>query len=248
MIKGLRRESAERLLERRRELLGSGRAFASFPDFVRQLPLPKRDIEALAEAGAFEPLLEERRQVLWAARAPRQLGLFRDIETREPAVDLPKLEAVEVLALDYERVRLSIADHPLRHLRSQLERASVITTEKLARCTAGEHVSVAGLVLARQRPGTASGVVFVTLEDETGVANLIFYSRVFDAYRHAAQHSSLLLVRGKVERQDPKPGSVDLSDPRQKSGVASIVHLIVESAARLNLPGPDLNHTSRDFR
>ncbi|HKO91183.1 MAG TPA: error-prone DNA polymerase [Polyangiaceae bacterium] len=248
MIKGLRRESAERLLERRRELLGSGRAFASFPDFVRQLPLPKRDIEALAEAGAFEPLLEERRQVLWAARAPRQLGLFRDIETQEPAVHLPKLQAVEVLALDYERVRLSIADHPLRHLRSQLDRASVITTERLTRCAAGEHVAVAGLVLARQRPGTASGVVFVTLEDETGIANLIFYSRVFDAYRHAAQHSSLLLVRGKVERQDPKPGSIDLSDPRQKSGVASIVHLIVESAARLNLPGPELNHTSRDFR
>jgi len=248
MIKGLRRESAEQLLERRRELLESGRAFASFPDFVRQLPLPKRDIEALAEAGAFEPLLEERRQVLWAARAPRQLGLFRDVETREPAVDLPKLQAVEVLALDYERVRLSLADHPLRHLRSQLERASVITAERLARCAAGEHVSVAGLVLARQRPGTASGVVFVTLEDETGVANLIFYSRVFDAYRHAAQHSSLLLVRGKVERQDPKPGSIDLNDPRQKSGVASIVHLIVESAARLNLPGPELNHTSRDFR
>jgi len=248
MIKGLRRESAERLLERRRELLESGRTFASFPDFVRQLPLPKRDIEALAEAGAFEPLLEERRQVLWAARAPRQLGLFRDVETHEPSVDLPQLQAVEVLALDYERVRLSIADHPLRHLRSQLDRASVITTEKLARCAAGQHVSVAGLVLARQRPGTASGVVFVTLEDETGVANLIFYSRVFDAYRHAAQHSSLLLVRGKVERQDPKPGSVDLSDPRQKSGVASIVHLIVESAARLNLPGPELNHSSRDFR
>jgi len=248
MIKGLRQESAEQLLARRRELREGGRAFVSFPDFVRQLPLPKRDIEALAEAGAFEPLLEERRQVLWAARAPRQLGLFRDVETREPIVDLPKLEAVEVLALDYERVRLSIADHPLRHLRSQLERASVITAEQLARCAAGVHVSVAGLVLARQRPGTASGVVFVTLEDETGVANLIFYSRIFDAYRHAAQHSSLLLVRGKVERQDPKPGAVDLSDPRQKSGVAPIVHLIVESAARLELPGPELNHTSRDFR
>ena len=68
------------------------------------------------------------------------------------------------------------------------------------------------------------------------------------AYRRAAQHSSLLLVRGKVERQDPKPGSVDLSDPRQKNGVASIIHLIVESAARLSLPGRRLSHTSRDFR
>ncbi|MEO8185294.1 MAG: hypothetical protein ABI895_41330, partial [Deltaproteobacteria bacterium] len=73
-------------------------------------------------------------------------------------------------------------------------------------------------------------------------------SRVFEAYRSAAQHSSLLLVQGKVERQDPKPGSVDPSDPRQKNGVASIIHLIVESASRLQLPGRRLSHSSRDFR
>jgi error-prone DNA polymerase len=109
-------------------------------------------------------------------------------------------------------------------------------------------------------------VVFVTLEDETGVANLIFYTRVFEAYRHVAQHSQLLLVRGKVERQDPKPGSVNRNDPLEKNGVASIVHVIVESVARLELvnpPGPltsstspdtgqelgvRLKHHSRDFR
>jgi DNA polymerase III alpha subunit len=118
---------------------------------------------------------------------------------------------------------------------------------QLAQCSTGERVAVAGLVLARQRPGTASGVVFVTLEDETGIANLVFYARVFEAYRRAAQHSSLLLVSGKVERQDPKPGSVDASDPRQKNGVASIIHLIVESAQRLSLPGRELRHSSRDF-
>jgi DNA polymerase III alpha subunit len=91
-------------------------------------------------------------------------------------------------------------------------------------------------------------VIFVTLEDEMGIANLIFYSRVFEKYRFAAQHSPLLLVRGKVERQDPAPGSVDLSDPRQANGVAPIVHLIVEFAERLELPGPSMSHTSRDFR
>jgi error-prone DNA polymerase len=247
MIKGLRQETGERLLSLRQELFADGRTFDSFQDLIRQLPLPKKDLDALAEAGAFEPLLRERRQVLWAARAPRQLGLFRGVQIREPSVQLPRLEKIEVLALDYERVRLSLEDHPMRHLRAQLQR-TVLTTAALAQCSTGERVAVAGLVLARQRPGTASGVVFVTLEDETGVANLVFYNRVFEAYRSAAQHSSLLLVRGKVERQDPKPGSVDVSDPRQKNGVASIIHLIVESAARLSLPGRRLNHTSRDFR
>jgi error-prone DNA polymerase len=248
MIKGLSQDAGERLVTRRQELCANGQAFASFHDLERQLQLPKKDMDALAEAGAFEPLLQERRQVLWAARAPRQLGLFRAVETSEPAVELPRLEEIELLALDYERVRLSLTDHPLRHLRAKLQRDAVLTMAELAQRSTGERVAVAGLVTARQRPGTASGVVFVTLEDETGIANLVFYHRVFEAYRRAAQHSPLLLVRGKVERQDPKPGSVNRSDPREKNGVASIIHLIVESASRLNLPGRRLNHSSRDFR
>jgi error-prone DNA polymerase len=249
MIKGLSQETSQRLLSLRRELLASGQTFTNFRDLNRQLQLPKKDVDALAEAGAFEPLLRERRQVLWAAREPRQLGLFQSVSTSEPTVELPHMEKLEVLELDYERVRLSLEDHPLRHLRAQLKRKAVITSAELAQCSTGERVAVAGLVLARQRPGTASGVVFVTLEDETGTANLVFYSRVFDEYRQAAQHSSLLLVRGKVERQDPKPGSVNLNDPRQRNGVASILHLIVESAARLSLPKHRrLSHTSRDFR
>jgi error-prone DNA polymerase len=248
MIKGLTQKSAEQLLERRRVLRESGRCFVDFDDFARQVPLPKLDVEALAEAGAFAELETERRQVLWSARAPRQLGLFQSIRVSEPKPLLPPLESIEVLALDYERVRLSIDDHPLRHLRAALRRRSVLSTEELARCAAGQKVSVAGLVTARQRPGTASGVVFVTLEDEVGIANLIFYSSVFEAYRSVAQHSPLLLASGKVERHDPAPGSLDPTDPRQAHGVASIIHLLVESAERLELPGPGLNHSSRDFR
>jgi error-prone DNA polymerase len=248
MIKGLAHASAERLLEQRRALRLKGERFQDLADLMRQVPLPKGDIEALAEAGAFHLLEAERRQALWSARAPRQMGLFQDVRIPEPRVELPPLQAIEVLALDYGRLRLSIADHPLCHLRSELQQRSVITTQELARGATGERVAVAGLVTARQRPGTASGVVFVTLEDETGVANLIFYSRIFEAYRSAAQHSPLMLVRGKIERHDPKPGSIASHDPGQANGVAAIVHLLVESAERLELPGPHLNHTSRDFR
>jgi error-prone DNA polymerase len=248
MVKGLSRKGAQLLLERRHTLRERGKTFVDFADLARQVSLPKLDMEALAEAGAFAALEPQRRQVLWSARAPRQLGLFQDVSVLEPRVELPPLHAVEVLALDYERVRLSIDDHPLRHLRAGLRRRSVLDTEELAQSPAGRRVQVAGLVTARQRPGTASGVVFITLEDELGVANLIFYSSVYETYRSAAQHSPLLLVTGKVERHDPKPGSVDPSDPRQAQGVAAIVHLLVESAERLTLPGPRLRHSSRDFR
>jgi error-prone DNA polymerase len=247
MVKGLSAQGAELLVERRRVLNERGQRFVEFAELVRQVPLSKTDIDALAEAGAFSALEAERRQVLWSARAPRQLGLFQDVCVSEPRVELPALKPIEVMALDYDRVRLSIHDHPLRHLREALQRRAVLSTAELAVRPAGQRVKVAGLVTARQRPGTASGVVFVTMEDETGVANLIFYSSVFEAYRFAAQHSPLLLVTGKVERHDPKPGSVDLKDPKQAQGVASIVHVLVESAERLDLPGPRASYPSRDF-
>jgi error-prone DNA polymerase len=234
-------------VQSRRALEESGRRFVDFADLVRRTSLSKLDIEVLAEAGAFAALEPERRQVLWSARAPEQLGLFREVAAPEPRVQLPPLSSIEVLALDYARVRLSIDDHPLRHLRADLQRWRVITAAELASSPAGRRVRVAGLVTARQRPGTASGVVFVTMEDETGIANLIFYSSVFEAYRSVAQHAPLLLVTGKVERHDPHPGSVDTSNPREARGVAPIVHLLVESAERLKLPGPKLAHSSRDF-
>lgn len=248
MIKGLGKASAERLIHQRNLLRETGMRFESFSDLARQVRLPKGDMEALAEAGAFKVLEAERRQALWSARAPRQMGLFHDVNLSEPRAELPRLKPLEVLALDYGRVRLSIDDHPLRYLRSELQRRGALTTDELASCQTGRRAMVAGLVTARQRPGTASGVVFVTLEDETGVANLVFFSRVFDKYRAAAQHSPLLLVSGKVERQDPPRGSVDLNDPRQARGVAPIIHLIVELAEQLDMPGPSLSHKSRDFR
>jgi error-prone DNA polymerase len=247
MVKGLGAQGAEQLVERRRVLQERGQRFLDFADLVRQVHLSKTDVEALAEAGAFAALESERRQVLWSARAPRQLGLFQDARVSEPRVELPALKPIEVLALDYDRVRLSIHDHPLHHLREVLRRRAVLTTAELAARPAGQKVKVAGLVTARQRPGTASGVVFVTMEDETGVANLIFFSSVFEAYRSIAQHSPLLLVTGKVERHDPKPGSVDLGDPKQARGVAAIVHLLVESAEHLEMPGPRTAYPSRDF-
>jgi error-prone DNA polymerase len=101
--------------------------------------------------------------------------------------------------LDYERTGLSVTDHPMRLVRSKLPPGTKSSNELLA-IAHGRRVRTAGLVICRQRPGTASGVVFITMEDETGFINLILYARVFDAFRHVATTSSLLMAHGKIER------------------------------------------------
>jgi error-prone DNA polymerase len=129
----------------------------------------------------------------------------------------------------------------MRHLRKRLARRRVSTMEALQSTPQGGRVTVAGLVLSRQRPGTASGVVFITLEDETGIGNLILYSGVFEKFEHVARHATLLLARGKVERQvtPPRPGEVGAATP--------VVHLVVRHVERLDVPGQDIESVSRDF-
>jgi error-prone DNA polymerase len=137
--------------------------------------------------------------------------------------------------LDYGRKGLSVEDHPLRHLRPALSRRHVLSAAELSDTQQGQRVSVAGLVICRQQPGTASGVVFVTLEDETGFANLILYRHVYEKLFHTARNATLLLATGKIERQ---------TDGRSQTPV---VHVIAESLERLDIPGRALPSLSRDF-
>jgi error-prone DNA polymerase len=215
------------------------RAFSSLDDVVRRAKLRKVEVEALAEAGAFEALLGGRRHALWKARAPRTEGLFAELDVAEPHVELPPLHAKEQLLLDYARVGLSVNDHPLKHLRAGLERKRVVTAAELQDLPQGTIVSVAGLVLTRQRPGTASGVVFITLEDETGTMNLVLYSGIFDSFYLVARHAALMLARGKVERQvtQPRPGEVGVATP--------VIHVLVEHLERLDVGR--VENRSRDF-
>jgi error-prone DNA polymerase len=223
------------------EAARSERTFSSLDDLVRRAKLKKNEIEALAEAGALEDLVHGRRQALWKARAPRIKGLFESLDVSEPEVALPPLPRAQQLLLDYGRKGLSVDDHPMKHLRARLSRRRVITAAELYTRSKGEKVTVAGLVLTRQRPGTASGVVFITLEDETGVCNLILYSGTFDRYYLAGRHASLLLAKGKVEREVTavRPGEVGEATP--------VVHLLVEHLERLDIPGRDIESMSRDF-
>jgi error-prone DNA polymerase len=238
LVKGLSEAAGQRIVEARSE-----RQFDDLEDVRRRVRLPKDELDALAEAGAFESLVRGRRQALWSARAPRVTGLFENARFDERKVTLPELSEVGELVLDYRRKGLSVDDHPLRHLRTSLDARSVTTAAKLRHTEHGELVNVAGVVLCRQQPGTASGIVFITLEDETGVLNLILFRKIFEQYRLPARHSSILFAHGVVERQTRVPGSNEGAGAEGEP----VIHVVARSLERLNAPTLELPNMSRDF-
>jgi error-prone DNA polymerase len=203
-VRGLGEETGRRIESARAQA-----PFASVEDLAERAALKKNELEALAEAGALELLVAERREAIWKVRVPRgpgrlasdvQTTLFAGMDLREPPAGLPGLTRVEELALDYERTGLSVKDHPMRIARPRLP-SRIKSAVGLAALSQGTRASAAGLVICRQRPMTASGVVFITMEDETGFLNLILYAHVFERFHHVATTSSLLLAHGAVERE-----------------------------------------------
>ncbi|MEO8901619.1 MAG: error-prone DNA polymerase [Polyangiaceae bacterium] len=240
-VKGLSEKCARRIEQARAQ-----RPFSSLDDAVRRAVLRDDEFERLAEAGAFETLLPGRRQALWRARAPRVSGLFEGKFLTEPEVRLPELQASEALLLDYQHKNLSVGDHPMRHVRKTLvNRGVVLGSGELRERKKGELVSVAGVVICRQQPGTASGVVFITLEDEAGFMNLILWRTVYEQFRLPARHASVLLAHGEVERQVRADGS-NVHEAGSAAD-AAVIHLIVRSLERLDVPGRDIHATSHDF-
>jgi error-prone DNA polymerase len=185
---------------RRVELAREASPYASVEDLAARAGLGKDELEMLAEAGAIEPLTAGRREAIWKVHAPRGDGLFAGIDLGDPAPRLLPLTRAEQLTLDYARTGLSISDHPMRLAREHLS-SRVKSAREIAEQKARAKVSSAGLVICRQRPGTANGVVFITMEDETGFVNLILYSRIFEEFRHVATTSTLLLAHGLIERE-----------------------------------------------
>ena len=181
--------------------------------------LAKRQILALARADAFASMGLSRRDVLWAVRALSEasLPLLDGAHIAEPAVSLPKLTLGEQIVDDYSTISMSLRAHPLELLRPMLSERRMAHSQKLRDARNGDFLQMAGLVLVRQRPGTASGVVFITLEDEFGIANLVVWPKVFETYRRIVMGSRLLGVAGKVQRVDSKDG-----------GGASVIHLVAD--------------------
>ncbi len=197
-------EDDARAIERAR-----GAGFDSVRDLWLRTKLSPAILERLAQADAFRSVGLDRRKALWAVRALRRAGdkddlpLFARVQTPElePDVALPPMRLGEHVVADYRHLHLSLKAHPASFLRSDLDRRGILRNERLAAIPSGRRVSVAGIVLVRQRPGTAKGVIFMTLEDETGVANAIVWPQIFETYRPIVLGARLVSVSGKLQNE-----------------------------------------------
>lgn len=183
--------------------------------------VPLLALERLADADAFRSMGMDRRQALWevSALADHPVGLFEEQASEsgyEEDVELPALSAKEHVFQDYETTRLSLKAHPVSFAREQLNLLHVTPCKKLSDLRDGMLVKVCGLITVRQRPGTAKGVLFVTIEDETGFANLVVWGKTFDKFRKVILQSNLLLVMGKLQIE------------------GEVIHVIVESCHNMN--------------
>jgi error-prone DNA polymerase len=199
-IKGLSEQDADAIVAAR------GAGFRSVIDLARRAGLGRPALETLADADAFGSLGLDRRRALWAIRGldPAPLPLFAAAAvaeaSREPAVALPAAPLGEQVAEDYRTLRLSLKAHPVALLRSRLARDGYAESRRLSELPHGRPVRVAGVVVTRQQPGSANGVIFITLEDETGNANLIVWPKTFERFRRVVLRSTMIGVEGRVQR------------------------------------------------
>jgi error-prone DNA polymerase len=242
-VKGLAEKEMKRLVESRGAM-----PFRSVAALQHRTGLSRAALEKLAEADAFRSLGLDRRQGLWAVKGLREreetLPLFAPLAgtaTAEHAATLPAMSLGEHVAEDYRAVGFSLKQHPLALLRGELDRRGILPNARLASTPAKTLVKIAGLVLVRQQPGTASGVIFMTLEDEAGIANLVVWRRVFERFRRIVMGAKLVQCEGRVQRE------------------GEVIHIVAERLTDLSpllqrLWHPDaseraeLRVQSRDFR
>jgi error-prone DNA polymerase len=200
LLKGVAERHARQIVEARGD-----RPFRSLADLTWRTGLSPAVITQLAEADALTSLTGDRRAALWAALGqeskPHQRPLWKDQDEEDAPLELPQLSLQEQVMADYSTARLSLKAHPISFYRDQLHSRNVLPARALLQARNNQPVTVAGLVIGRQRPGTAQGITFVTLEDETGIVNLIVQRGVWERFRTVARTSSAWLVHGKLERK-----------------------------------------------
>ena len=230
MVSGLRTETAATIEEARK----TGR-FTSISEFTQRTRLSQTTIARLSQADTFGSLNQSRRAALWQALAqekkPKAQPLFAALEVEDNDTRaLPELAAQDQVTEDYRTVGLSLKAHPLSFYRESLNQLRVTTCAGLAEERNNKHLRVAGLVILRQRPSTAKGITFVTLEDETGTANLVVKQHIWQRHYKIARRAAGWIVHGKLEK---------------KSGV---IHLVVSRLEDMSTRLEELNIKSRDFR
>lgn len=198
MIKGMSEDEAAVLVAAREERYGSIR------EVWRHSGLPVSTLVRLAEADAFFPSLgQSRREALWALKGMRDtpLPLFDGPETHEPAVVLKAMTAGSEVVQDYGHVGLSLRRHPVSFLRGELSERGIVTCKAANARKDKSHALVAGMVLVRQRPGTAKGVTFMTIEDETGIANVVIWSKLYEEQRRLILTARMVAISGQIQKE-----------------------------------------------
>ncbi len=190
-------------------------------------------LEKLADADAFRSIGLDRRQALWevSALSDSPVGIFEGQPSQsstEGQLELPLLTNAEHVVEDYATTGLSLKAHPVSFVRSKLESMRVMPIVNLSKMVNGAIIAVAGLVTVRQRPGTAKGVIFVTIEDETGFANLVVWGKVFDTYRRDIVQARLLMVQGEVQIE------------------GEVIHVIANSCYNLSYLLQNMTDTGKD--
>ncbi|WP_026875299.1 error-prone DNA polymerase [Jiangella gansuensis] len=229
-VRGIGTDVAAAIVAAREE-----RPFSDMADLSRRAGLDPRQMEALATAGAFDGFGFTRREALWNAGYTEAAGQLEAVTASPAPPPLPGMSDVELTLADLWATSISPDDHPLTHLRPLLRREGVLSIDDLALAEPGRRLSVAGMVTHRQRPGTAGGVTFLNLEDETGMLNVVCGSGLWQRHRRVARTASCMVVRGVLERQD---GVTNLVADK----LASLDELHPEAARALNA-----RHQSRDF-
>jgi error-prone DNA polymerase len=199
-VEGFRQAWADEIAKVR----GQG-AFASIEELARRAKLPRRALRLLADADAFRSLGLDRRAALWEARRTPdgELPLFAAAKARElgeePDAMLPAMPLSEHVAADYQMTRLSLKGHPMQFLRDVFRREGVLSCAEVAQAKNGRRAKVAGVVLVRQRPGEGKAI-FITLEDETGITNVLLWARTFEVQRRQVMASRLMVVEGEIQK------------------------------------------------
>ncbi|MGQ0549095.1 MAG: error-prone DNA polymerase [Armatimonadota bacterium] len=225
-VKGLGEDDGKRITAARADA-----TFESLDDFARRTGLDAGALVALARSGAFEGLGVARREALWQVRAlAKRHGMTLSVEMIDTIPKFDGLNPFEVIAWDYDATSHSVRGHPLEPLRQQLSASGLPDAQTVAALKDGETVRYAGLVICRQTPGTASGVTFMTLEDETGLVNLVVWPRVFEDNARLAKSAPLLGVTGRLQKQQ------------------GVVHIVVQKMWKPDLSTRLPAVPSRDFR
>jgi error-prone DNA polymerase len=260
MLNGLRKDAGEAIEEGRRD-----GPFVSIDDFARRTGLGQAVIRRLAEADAFGSLGTGRRHALWHAlgqeKKHRAMPLFETCDhevarpepqamgvvnsspedhtlrqrLRDVPTNLPPMQLYEEVVADYRTAGLSLRAHPISFYRRQLERLGITPARQLLELANDAPVTVAGLVLLRQRPGTAKGITFVTLEDETGTVNLVVHQHTWDRYYRIARRAPAWIAHGHIQTT-------------RENSFAAVIHVVVSRLEALAEQLRELDVKSRDFR